>query len=385
MKKTVSFFTLALGLATLCSTSFAQITLTNASFPAAGDTLHTTNDFNLPASISLGNGGANQTWNFSALNVDFVRNVAIRPAAESQNASFYPTANLYSPLLNDNAEEYIKSSATKYEYLGYAGDDPIGIGVQIKVRSNPTNVQRVAPLTFKAKRTNNFSFLIPFSSDILPDSLLAGLPIQPDSLRIKFATIEIDTVDSWGTMTIPGGSFSVLRERRIAYNDTKLEAKLPLFGWSDVTNLVGGVGGFGDFFGKDTTATYYFWSNTAKEPIAVVDVNKDTLSQIESIEFKVIDYNTSSADVLGGRMDVSVSPNPTAEVANFSFHNFEAGNYTLAIYDVVGRLMMTKSYYFSGGSEVIAENVARLPTGSYFYRVANEKNKIILTKKFSKQ
>ena len=54
-----------------------------------------------------------------------------------------------------------------------------------------------------------------FRIDIIPDTLLAGLPIRPDSLRIRFVTTRQDKVDAFGKIKIPGsGEIDCLRERR---------------------------------------------------------------------------------------------------------------------------------------------------------------------------
>ncbi len=381
MKKLILFL-IAL---TVCGTNFAQINVTNSSFPAAGDTLHVTLVQAPPSSLSLGNGGANQTWNFSALNVGFVRKSVIRPASEGQNAADFPTANLYTSVAGGTAEEYLKSSATKYEYLGYAGADPLGIGINVKARYNPTEIQRTATLKYKDKHSYNSAFLVPFGKEIVPDTILSTLPIQPDSFRLKFASLRKDTVDAWGAMTIPGGTFQVLRERRITYNDTKLEAKVPFLGWIDVTSFVSGIGG--GFLGKDTTAQFYFWNNVAKEPIANVSVNKDTLSQIQSVTFKVVNTMTGVAqiEVNNSDFDMTISPNPIHNFVLIDLSIPVTGKHFLTIYNLVGQKIWQKEYNLATEKERFSENLEMLKTGNYFIRLSDAKGKSLITKQLHKE
>ncbi len=75
----------------------AQITITNASFPAVGDTLNEAVD-NSPA-INNGAAGGNQVWDFSGLKANLIRKNAVRPASEGNSAASFPTANLlFKPL-----------------------------------------------------------------------------------------------------------------------------------------------------------------------------------------------------------------------------------------------------------------------------------------------
>ncbi|HQW03874.1 MAG TPA: hypothetical protein PLR30_15405, partial [Saprospiraceae bacterium] len=56
----------------------AQITITNATFPAAGDTLKTATDL-APAGIVMTSPGGPQTWDFTSLNATTRAVNAFRP------------------------------------------------------------------------------------------------------------------------------------------------------------------------------------------------------------------------------------------------------------------------------------------------------------------
>ena len=89
--------------------------------------------------------------------------------------------------------------------LGYYGADPIGLGLNLVSKYNPPIVERRAPMQFFDVNSLNSGLLLPFSKDILPDTLLQLLPFIPDSLRIRIAINRLDVVDAWGNLAIPGG------------------------------------------------------------------------------------------------------------------------------------------------------------------------------------
>ncbi|MBK8723465.1 MAG: hypothetical protein IPL95_14735 [Saprospiraceae bacterium] len=78
----------------------AQITITNASFPAVGDTLNEAVD-NSPA-VNNGTVGGSQTWDFTALKANVLRKTAVRPVSEGANSADFPAANLIFKSLNGN-------------------------------------------------------------------------------------------------------------------------------------------------------------------------------------------------------------------------------------------------------------------------------------------
>jgi hypothetical protein len=114
--------------------------------------------------------------------------------------------------------------------------------------------------------------------------MIAGLPVTPDSLRYRMAINQISTVDGYGTLSIPGGSYNVLREKTTRYTESRLDAKIPPLGWLDITdNAISS--GFGSGLGVDTSTHYSYYNDVAKEPIAVVHTGSDALIPL-SVTFK---------------------------------------------------------------------------------------------------
>ncbi len=362
----------------------AQIIITNTSFPVAGDTLSEAVD-NTP-SIDNGSPGSNQTWDFTKLKANAIRMTAVRPVSEGASAASFPAANLlFKQLGGANAQQqYVKSSSGKIEYIGYAGAIPGGVGGNVNAVFNPAEILRRAPMKFFDNSSTNSALNITIPANFIPDSLLANFPVKPDSIRIKFTSSRLDLVDGWGKANIPNGSFDVLREKRTNYTDTKIEIKIPIVGWFDVTTLLGGAGGgVGAGFGKDTTVQYYYFAKEAKEPIAVVNVDPINNDKVLTVTFKPINIKVVSINEI---LDVAnansmyLYPNPAVNEVNMKFADLPTGNYQLVVYNILGRQMMKKQYFLNGNA-TIREDVSALPSGNFLFSLSNQQGKIVNTKR----
>lgn len=352
----------------------AQITVTSAYFPAIGDTLKTAAD-NLPSGIDLGNPGGPQTWDFSSLQGPFTTNTVYRDAQQGGAFSSFLNAQLMVELPAE-AEAFYSLSSTKFEYLGYYGTDPLGLGINLVVRYSPPLIERRAPLNYQNEYETTSNLLLPFSADDIPGGFLDSLPISPDSFRIRVNTVRTDVVDAYGTLIIPGGTFQVLRVKRTDVNQTRLDAKLPFVNWIDVTDLVPS----NPLLGQLTTESYFFYSNLSKEPVAVVSVNPDDGS-ITRAEFKVVDENINSTRNLTSQQpSIMASPNPSYGDVRFDFQNLSPGNYKIKIYNILGTEVWQKDVWVSG-IRSIRVNLGNLRKGTYLYSLVDSKGKTLVTRR----
>lgn len=256
----------------------AQITITNATFIAIGDTLRIARAGN-PADIQAGPAGTNLNWDFTALYKDTALVILVRDAALGNAANDFPTAEVFQDI--GLGETYFDISSTAVTNLGFLTNGFAGVPVMISPKFNPPLVEKRAPMKYFDVNTADASFLITFGTDIVPDTFFAGLPFKPDSIRVNQMIDRLDVVDAWGICYIPGGDYPVLRERRRSITETTIELKI--FGlWVDLGSL--GVSFPG--VGKDTTLAYHYFSADEKEPIAVVSVNPDDEAETLSVQYK---------------------------------------------------------------------------------------------------
>lgn len=355
----------------------AQVTITNSTFPAAGDTLRTVFD-GLPNNITVNpaGGAIGASWNFSALQ-GVLRQVTYRPASEGAGAASFPGADLVT-ISNAIGENYYKLDEGALRFIGYQGPDPAGFGLDLSVNLNPTLQERIAPMSFGDTYSDEGAILLPISADDLPGAILDSFPIAPDSLRMRVAIDRTGFAEGWGTMTIPGGTYDVLREKRTEETETRLDIKVgigPFAEWIDVTDIVGL-----DFLGKDTTTTYRFYAADVKEPIAIVTVDNENNDQVRFVEYKYNDVTTNIRYVNNGKPDLLAYPNPAIEDIRFEFMNLPAGRYQVKILNILGVELWKKNYYIQGDF-MTPVDISDFRKGTYLYSLINESGKTISTKR----
>lgn len=374
MKHTILMITMLAAVA-----AGAQITVTNATFPVVGDTLRTAIDDMPTGIVALTPPGGNQQWDFSSLLAGFTREQIIRPAAEGNAAASFPEAEYFIEIAN-GGQNYYNATGQRIELVGFSGEDPLGQGFQVVTSFNPPIVERRATLEFLAINQSNAALLFPFSPDDVPGDIFDQLPISPDSLRVRVAINRLDVVDGWGSLTIPGGTYDVLREKRTEYREVRLDAKVPILGWLDVTDLalanlpVPGLG-------VDTLVRYYYFNDEEKEPIAIATVNNEQ-NAVTSVEFKANNTSTPVHNAANPRPGVYAYPNPAMVNIRFDFVNLPEGNYKLQFYDLLGKEVLRRQYAIHG-DQTEKIDVSSLRPGVYLCSVTNSKGKIVATRRIA--
>lgn len=367
---------LLLFLSLFYSSITAQVVLQPTLLPRLGDTLRTAID-NLPGNLSLLPSGADQRWDFTSLQSPFVRQTVIQSPETGAHWAQFSASNMLVEL-PEEAEayyRYVVGQQTTVQLLGFFGKDPLGFGVEALTRYNPPLVDRRAPLRYQDKNRQETAFTLAFSTDELPDAVLGQLPIRPDSLRIRIKIQRDDVVDSWGKITIPGGIYDVLREKRSEVREVRIDARLGFLPWQDITDLIPNS----DLVGKITTISYHFFSNEAKEPIAVVTADENGKKAIR-VEYKANDQTTDVQSIKHLKPGVYAFPNPAIVNVRFEFNNLAPGEYKLSIYNILGAEVWKQRYYING-QRIEKVDISSLKKGTYLYSLQDEWGKTIVTKR----
>jgi Secretion system C-terminal sorting domain len=361
----------------------AQISLTDSYFPAAGDVLVTANASQRIIGLSKTPvKGANVVWDYTFLRQaqTGVGNDSVRyRAVDTSVSNYYANANLM-VVVNDSQRIAINKTASSFDVVGYRGvfinSLPISIG-RIKFPFAPVQQERRAPLSYPATSTTSWGFYLAVPSSVLPASILASLPITPDSIRVTYKTIRRDTIDGWGTLKIPGGAYSVLREKRVSYNTTLLEAKINFLGaslWQDVTSQASAIG----VTPIDTTTSFYFWSNTAKEPIMVYSM-KPKVDSALTITYKFLPF-TSVKNTEGVAGSFETYPNPAKDAVFFDLKGWKSGTYDLTINDILGKIYHTETLKING-SQNIRVPLNNFVDGTYITTVKDKDGNVLVSKR----
>ncbi len=258
--------------------SNAQITITSADMPSVGDTFHSLRDpLPLPPGFSIGQAGPNRTWDFSTLDGTVPLNTyAVTPASTPYGSNF-PNANL--ALTNDHVGYiFYKNTSTALKIEGLATIDA-SLGSIIIVYS-PVPDQYRFPTTYP----NNFSGTTGFQNskdyDDLPpaiqhliDSLASGVTVY--TVRVRNTTTYTDTIDAWGKVTTPIGTYDALRRKRVENATNIIDVEIQgVFGPQWVNNAAT----------RQSSSTSYSWLASVTE-VPLVTLEYDTSNNITSVTY----------------------------------------------------------------------------------------------------
>jgi hypothetical protein len=367
-------------LSALCVNATAQITITAATFPVVGDTLRYAIDLTPGNDDFVTPPGGGQVWDFTNLNREQTVETIYRAPNTGNQSANYPGAELL--VIGGNGESYYNVTNNKVELLGYAGGDPANLGVDVLAKFAPPIIDRRSPLMFFDINQQTSDLTLPFSTDALPDSLLANIPGASliDSIRVRINFQRLEVADGWGTLRVPGMNMpeNVLREKRTEYTTTALDVH-SFLGWIPLPST-GGGGGLGNFLGTDTTVTYRYYSNIYKEDLAIVTVSNDG-STIEGVRFKNFGNLTPAPEIdAPGAAGVQAFPNPAVQWVRFDCTNLPPDDYTLKIFNIVGKVVW-KNTYTIAGNRSIRVDLDDFKKGTYLYSLVDPEGVIIGTKR----
>jgi hypothetical protein len=369
-----------------------QITITKASFPIAGDSLQLSTDLTV-SNIKIAKNGANQIWDFRTLNANTVQVNYFKPANQGTAAAQFPGAELVEK--RGTLDYYINVTDDRFEEIGVSGATPEFFNINATTRVSPPRISRRAPLNFFDLNTSTPATTVALSLAALPDSLkvlFGGAAGLIDSIRVKFSSTRNDLVDGYGIVKLPIGDFEVLREKRITYSQTSLEAYLKLTkSWLDISQLLGGQipAGFQNFLGKDTLFTYNFFAEGVKEPIAIATMDNIDNTKTLEITYKNIKKpistkdnveNESEENLLNNRPDIKALPNPAIDFVNFELSNLPQGTYKIKVYNLLGTVVWEEQHQVIGNKSIRLDT-NHLKKGTYLYSLSDSKGKILATKR----
>ena len=371
------FFSILL-LMTFGPISFAQIKITNATFPKPGDTLKTIFTANVPGGLQMGSTGGPRIWDFSQLKNGFKQREIYTLPSSGKDAAFFPDANLL--MISDGQEFYIKSTDQMMEGLGIGGSNEF-LDTSIVIKYNKRPILRKTPLEFINTTFSQGEFRIDLNARIIPDSLLKDFPIKPDSIRLQVSNTLRGLIDAYGTLKIHGKNYEVLREKAEVITEARVFIKV-LGIWLDLLSLAGDniPEQFGNFLGRDTTIAYNFYNNLKKE--AIVSATFTTNGTFQGVTF-IDEVNlTSSVDQTLLDSPFTISPNPAADYMEINSEYTEIPH-TLLISDMSGR-----SVYFGiiepGNSQNTRIDITNWAKGTYQVQFFTLRNKRTFSQKFIK-
>ena len=349
MKK--NYFLLALLFVSLAT--MGQITVTNNDFIPLNSTLLIANDTLPDVSIVPGPAGANQTWDFSAATPNTIDTMYTMAPDQTPMADLFPESNYAAYQDGDSIYIYFNRNDDKVQLIGIGFNSDSAFVPYLKY--TPAETLLDFPVNFGDDYTQTY----------YTDATFESPAPEADSLRMKNTIVDHTTVDAFGSLTTPLGTFDALRSKDVQVSyDT---AWALFFGnWLVVSAEV------------DTSISYSWWTNDVNVGFMLfsIDMNMETngvgdVSYLKNTIQKVHENEIAVANAY---------PNPVNELLNMQFSKEVDG--LLVIYNPSGQLV--KQVTLSGQAKVQL-SVSALPTGMYVYKVYNNTNIALYQGWFIKQ
>lgn len=339
MKKII-FSVIALGLS---AAAMAQnpITLTSVDIAYIGKEVKQATDSMPAATIVPGAAGTNLTWNFSNMAQHTVDTLVFTNPNWTAAASDFPSATV-AVSESSGSTVYINNSFTSATILGIYTDP--GLGTPVPIKTTPPEILMNWPATYGSNFSQNFENKSTFYYGQDP-----GIGFTIDSVRLKQTVTKIDSIDAWGSMTTPLGTYDVLRVKEWRHTIDSVDFYVQMFG-----------GWVPAFQNEDTTMMYQWWANNVGFPLVEVDVTITGDTVTEARWLKAIPSSTSINEQT---VEVSIYPNPATN--SVTFETGLSGAAFITVYDAAGRRMESVSVKTKSTSV----NTSSFAPGMYLYSI----------------
>ncbi len=336
--------------------SFAQIIVTDNDMPAANDTIRLSTTFDIQG-LDPALTGTNYSWNFSTLTpnaqrIDTFFSVSSTPFAYQfffNNGIVYPNHKASFALRGvdigipqvpiTEVFDYVKNSSTAY--------DNVGFGSQIN--SIPSSTQNIPvdreyefPMNYNDDHTSNSAYGI----------TVPGFGFYGQSLE------RIDTVDGWGSLILPNGTYNVLRVKSIL---NKIDTT-----YIDLISL-------GTTIPRPEEIEYKWLAAGTGLPMLKVVMVAGNVTEIEYQD----DFVAVSIEENRTINDITIFPNPAKNYLTIDFNATISGNLKVSLKDISGKdVGLVYNKFINTGENKLILNLVEhsITPGIYFVEfVVNEK------------
>ena len=362
MQKIVSMLTIGL-LAIFSSTAFSQIIITGDDFLGAiGTTIRLLDDQREHIPVNVGSAGPNQVWDFSTTTVPspLIVEQHILDPASTPYSSHYPNANLarFLETVSDTAFElyhYWNVTPSMLDYLGYA--------------------TRVTLDTLD-------TLILEYDNEMVPLPAAynnSWMSVEADTFEIGGITsIDIDstqtTIDAWGTLHLPSGSFNALRIR-----DDVISRSYVVFDTLIIQTFSE------SWIGYTWVIKDGFEVLSLQSQFGETNPNFNDAQGMLILDAIITGIEDDNAPLVQEFYLEQNYPNPFNPSTQIRFALPQHAAVTLAVYNALGQEVATLvNRQLPAGEHSITWEARDLPSGIYYYRIAagkfRETRKAILIK-----
>lgn len=361
---TILFFHLA------SLTAVAQITFAGTLVPSVGDTFIMATD-HLPMKISMGEKGASQNWDFTSLQSAFAVRAFILPADPQRMEGKHKVDAI--ARLTSGVDQFLRINGNKIYEVGRSIKNPFSKDGFLEGYYTEI-MDWFQPIKFLQENEESTSLIVPVDVERLSFSGEYSWARKGQQARIVCAIQRSWMADAWGRLRIPFGVYDVVRQH--IYEDVvyTLEVLNKEGQWEVLNgNLVGAE------LPELRLEKFVYWSDDLPHPVAIVDIHAGT-GLPEKVHYKAFEFRAKVVNKISSRADAIAYPNPAFDIVRFDFANLDPGNYTIELFDILGRQVESFEVGVSGYTTVEI-NLSFLKKGTYIYRVSNQRSNSITSKR----
>ncbi len=346
---------------------FTQITILQSDVATVGDTVFNAIDTLNVDSILPGSPGANVSWDFSALSNDRQDTLIFLDPNTTPYFDSFPSANIaFSE--GDSGFIYMLSAPSSFSILGVAGS--MNGTVAAMAFSPPDKL-----IEFPSTYLTSFTSVSSANDQVyVGDTLYPGPPVVVilDSMRIQNTTTKYDTMDGWGTVITPMGSYQALRQKTVEMTYELIEGHLsnpfPPFsaGWNTYSSS------------NDTTVSYKWYGNDLGFVIVELSMDSTGTTSAVSYNLKAPPSGIPGKDI--AKVSVIAYPNPVSDRLTLAIDgSIPEGSY-IEIINYLGQIVL---YEQIKSDLSVKLNVHGIRTGIYLYNFKTAKGALLQTGKFA--
>ena len=334
----------AIALTFISMNMLAQITVTDTDLMNVGDIIYQAYDDAPASSISLGNAGPNQIWDFSALQVlEYDTTEFIDPAGTPFGAD-HPTANLC--IYDDGEYIYISKTAQSLSLVGF-DNYPYPLMVVPLPLAYGLNTT-LGPVIIMDSVIANSGFI---DHSLAPVFSVNPLYDHIDSIKILAESTTEFNVDAHGDVIIPMGTFDALR---VKTDDVTTQE---IFAYCSST-----ITGNGSWYlmpdsDIQITSSYAWWTNDPLVKFVLVQIEVDSAGGIDAVDF----MHSPSPSLVNDLSTPNFNIHPIPATNNLTIEALNNEVTSLELIDVTGKLILEREFYQSA-----ILDVSQITKGIYF-------------------
>lgn len=342
----------------------AQITLTSADLPNGGESILTSVATTVgAANISLT--GINYSWDFSTLTPSFQRYELFAASGSftfPYNLLYGPFAGVSSSYGKDNftlgllpipgftissAYDFYKKSTANLKQVGLAYT--INDSLPLPFQYTQADVVYKFPLSYLNVDSSNFKF----EPHVLAVSLVGALPFYYGGEGKR-----VNTVDGWGTLITPFGTFSTLRVKSVITQTDTMNAS--------------GTG----FNIPLPTRTEYKWLAAGKKvPVLQVDESAGIITNVTYLDSMRSGIPFIGIAEASSASNFTVYPNPASSNFNIQFSLAASAKVKISISNMIGQTQaVVANSGFGEGKQMVTVDLRELNLAPGIYFVNLESN-----------